>query len=160
MADVLAHHAEIISAKLAAGQDVQRAISSMEDVVRRHHGNVAEPSEMGIPPVSERPPRNFRSAVRASTRAKGQQAGKILAQGQKPSSSSKPAGRSSRPRVCCFSSPSRRSLSPIRTRRGSVVLRRSRRRHRRRRRRRRPTERSCLGACRRAAPCRHTCRHP
>ena len=81
MADVLAHHAEIISAKLAAGQDVQRAISSMEDVVRRHHGNVAEPSEMGIPPVSERPPRNFRAAVRASTRAKGQQAGSRSTQG-------------------------------------------------------------------------------
>ena len=75
MADVLAHHAAVVAAKLAAGQDIQRAVSSMEDVVRRHHGNVAEPADMGIPLTDETPARRFRMAVKASTRAGGLRTG-------------------------------------------------------------------------------------
>ena len=71
MADVLAHHAGIVAEKQAAGLSIQRAVSSMEDVVRRHHGNVAEPSDMGIPAEVGAPTRRFRTAVLASTRARG-----------------------------------------------------------------------------------------
>ena len=87
MADVLAHHAGIVAAKLAAGQDIQRAISSMEDVFRRHHGNVVEPSDMGIPFTNGTPAKGFRMAVMASTRARGPPAGSRPAQhdgGQAP----------------------------------------------------------------------------
>ena len=83
MADVLAHHAGIVAAKLAAGQDISRAVSSMEDVVRRHHGSVAEPSDMGISAVSGCPTRKFRAAVRASARSKGLLAGSGPSQGRR-----------------------------------------------------------------------------
>ena len=75
MADVLAHHAELLAAKIAAGQDGRRVVSSMEDVVRRHHGNVAEPSDLGVPAKPGSPTKKFRAAVRASARADGLLAG-------------------------------------------------------------------------------------